>query len=243
MIPLPAADAEVYYIVANSTFEALYGFFARPGSPNAALNIEDALKKCARQRNLLSLENLASTITAAATPTKPGLAVEFVQVTSDARCAKTPGPDTVLPRPTNRTGFKIAAGTCYKLRITNNSERPLYVTVLDLSTDGAINTMWPTNEGAPQKLLPGAPPIETNIWRITKPLGNEVYRIIATTTPTNYRGLQQGRVMIEWGAANESPLTKLLNDSMEGRSRGGPDEPPDTDSWSILSPFAVRITP
>ncbi len=100
--------------------------------------------------------------------------------------------------------------------LTNNSERDVYVAILDLSSDGSISVVYPAQQGAMEVLKPG--------MKLTRPLTasvpkgrqvvTDILKVFASYKPFDLRPLTQGSIRgIGEDTAALDPLEELLADS------------------------------
>jgi hypothetical protein len=106
--------------------------------------------------------------------------------------------------------------------IDNKSDVDLFVTVLDLGTGGGIGILSPGKVG--QLVSKGTSVVvpEPFYLRFGPPRGLETYQIIATTTPSDFRFIEQPGIK-----ALSSPIDLLFDEASSGRAKdtsivGGP---------------------
>lgn len=181
---LPAEKETVYYI-AGKDGVPLYGFWVRPNDSNAAVKIIAALEHAARQKHVRGLENREATLT--------GLSVRVIPAKVER------GPDGKLraeemtSRDLTTTGsYPSDQHEYFRLELKNDSGKDLYVTLMDVSTDGSIGQVYPP-EGASAKLGSGKS-VKTALYRTTGPAGDETFKLIATTEPADFSFLAQDAV-------------------------------------------------
>jgi hypothetical protein len=208
---LPSDNQDVYYLDTGSG-EPLFGFFIKTTHMAAAEKITRALEAFAKQRNLLTLGNAASSL-------NNGIKVSVVRVEGKL----TKGPDGkvkgqreyLLSAPENQTNYFFEQGVQFKLRLENQSAQDLYLTVINISTDGAINIMYP-QAGARDPLRKGRS-IETIYYETAAPAGLDTYKIIATTQYTDFSFLAEEAIR----RSAQSPLEWLLSQAAKAtRGKG-----------------------
>jgi metacaspase-1 len=151
------------------------------------------------------------------------------------------GEDTVIKSdrtdvPQTPSGMVLREGDHIRVAIRNLGREPVYVTVLNLQSDGSVAPVFP-HPDAPGS---GAPRIEAGgtlrvpfPFRIQAPFGTDVFRLIATLEPVdftsllyhaeNLRGEKQRQAIAEAEAAVAKtsdrlhPLARLLLNTSTGR--------------------------
>ena len=135
----------------------------------------------------------------------------------------------VLDATTNRC--KPNTGDFVRLEIRNTSDRPLWVTILNLRSDGRIGPAFPMynadNKIAPQTTFKIPYP-----FRFREPFGEESFRAIVTANQTDFTPLIDQRLLrgdepLPTRNAAASPLGAILRQAAVGR-RGDPIAPPAT---------------
>ena len=214
--------------------EPVFDFFVGPNDKQAPEKIATALRKYARQKNLLALSNTAGLIA-------NDLKIEFIEVRGhfddEGYFVEDSKTESVLEDSAVSTGV----GTFYRLRITNNSDAKLYLTVLGLSNDGAINAMYPNDVQEP---LIRNKSIVTGLYVTSRPFGTERIKIIATREYSDYRALSQGAVSRD-PQTSQNPLTRLLEQAVFGsrkKKRGETNLSPDVGDWGV-SEISLDIRP
>jgi hypothetical protein len=175
----------------------------------------DRIKQWAKFFNVLSIRNAQS-----------GIDLQFTLNASQTR--------DVMAR-TGRPDMGIWAGEEVDATLKNNSERDVYVAILDLSSDGSIGVIYPKEQGAHEVLTPGS--------TLTKKLGSacvpkgrsrvtDILKVFASFKPIDLGPLTQGQIR---GAPMESgepdPLQDLLMDS-NGLTRQISAEPTALGTWT-----------
>lgn len=151
---------------------------------------------------------------------------------------------------TSRGGkTELKVGDFIRLEVTNTSDRPLYVTILDLRPDGKIGPAFPLTANTENQIPAGKTVKIPNAFEVKEPLGQESYRVIVTATQTDFtplidpsliRRTQGGDFDNERGrnAAN-SPLGKILKGLPTGK-RGDPVAPPASWATTEITFFVVK---
>lgn len=118
----------------------------------------------------------------------------------------------------------LPQGERFQCVIENTSRKNLYITILDLSTDGSVSVIYP-REGAAELLPAGA--TWTQTFETYLPEGftsvKDVLRLFATTTQLDFRFLEQdairGGESLTRGPGTD-PLAQLLAQAALGTTRG-----------------------
>lgn len=156
------------------------------------------LKGWAKWFNLLSISN-----------PQPDLAIQFTIKASQTRdpFARIGKPDAGV-----REGESIDAS------IRNNSSKDLYVSILDLSSDGSISLVYPSEQGASEVLQPGA--TFTKTFTTFVPIGRsfvtDILKVFASSRPIPLAVITSGPIREVTGP---DPLNDLLQDAY-GMQRG-----------------------
>lgn len=139
---------------------------------------------------------------------------------------------------------ELSSGGELVFRIENQDTRPLYVYVLDVSSDGSIELVFPPR-GEQQQLRAGGS-IERRL-RMTVPSGwpsvLDVIKVLATIQPIDASVFPRGPIRSAPEARSadigRDPLARLLADAMRGK-RAATDVTVAADSWVTVQK-AVRI--
>ena len=194
---------------------------------NAAGRVVEQVEDIVHWMMVLELRNPTSTI----------------RVGFDIRRADDP-PGTPAPR-------EVASGTVLAYRIENQHDQPLYIYVLDVSSDGSIGPLYPRGG---QQELPAGGSFERRI-RMSVPVGHtavlDVIKVLATRQPIDPSIFPQGSIKGASevrGRAVADPLSRLLSEAMRGK-RAAEDVTVRPDSWAtaqkairIRSATAARLT-
>lgn len=179
-------------------------------TPNAAQTIVKQVKDLTHWLTVLGLQNPAS-----------DLAVDFTIRRKDAPADARP-PTAMLHN--SEVSFLV----------TNQSGKPIYVTVLDVSSDGSIALLYPSLSGARQE-LPAGQTLERAI-ELFVPEGQaavvDTLKVIATTQPIDPSAFPRGAVRTapaqRSGASD--PLTRFLSDAVRFGTRAA--RPVDVSAWT-----------
>ena len=122
--------------------------------------------------------------------------------------------------------------------LANKSEQDLYVAILDLSSDGSISVVYPTQQGTEEVLKPQL--TLSRSFATFVPNGQstvtDVLKVFASYKPINLTPLTQGAIRGLDESAELDPLEELLLDST-GVSRGvSPllNKPLDLSTWTTV---------
>jgi hypothetical protein len=156
-------------------------------------HLVDEVKAWAKYFNILAIRNAAT-----------GIELQFA--VSPARGA--PG------RPGNPVA--VVEGQKVVATLQNNADRDLYIAILDLSSDGSISVVYPTDQGAKEVLKTGSTLTQDFTVSVVQGRTQEtdILKVFASYKPIDLSSLNQNSIR---GAAIETgppdPLQALLNDS------------------------------
>ena len=119
--------------------------------------------------------------------------------------------------------------------LTNNSDRDLYVVILDLSSDGSISVAYPTQIGADIVIKPQL--TLSHSFSTFVPRGRsfvtDVLKVFVSYKPLDLTPLTQGAIHSTRGESD--PLQDLLDDSVGlSRNIASADKPVDLATWASL---------
>ncbi len=214
---LPGSDADVYYLAGADGFP-LFGFFVRPSDTRGAQKIAAALEQVAKQRALKALSNEARA-------GGEGIRITPIRVFGKLTDAgfKTDKEEVASP---DQQDFGFDQGAYFKFQIENQSGKDMYVTLIDLSTDGSIQVLYPP-EGAGELVKNGGKITPQSVFETTGPAGYETFKIIATTDQTDFHFLTQSGV----SRGDRSPLESLMDLAL-GRTRAKITKVAGVDDWT-----------
>jgi hypothetical protein len=126
----------------------------------------------------------------------------------------------------DRTEAVLREGEKFECILENNSRRDLYVSLLDLSTDGSVAVIYPYPEGASELLKPGTR--DTLRFETFVPAERDsvmdVIKLFATSQPVDFHRFTQppvhGGQRGNLPPGLNDPLYKLLEQATLGISRG-----------------------
>ena len=215
------SDAEQgFFLINKANKMPLYNLWFSADNPNAGKCLADALEKHARIENLRNLTSGGSSL-------NENVKVELVRLNSmdDAvrdvvRCNAEKNTLAVKTEADEQKQFK--PGDLYYLKITNASERDLYLYIYSLTTSGAIKLVYPAEGSASSEKLPAGKTICTIQKEIllqidpleVSPAGVETLKIIATKQEFPGTLLSQGAIN---GRGTGSPLEQLLMQASTGK--------------------------
>ena len=134
----------------------------------------------------------------------------------------------------------VTSGTKLTYRVKNNGDQPLYIYVLDVSSDGSITLLYPTGG---QNELRKDGMLEKTI-EMYLPEGRteviDVLKVLATTQPIDPSVFPQGSIRMSPPAetrADADPLTQFLSRAMRGLRAA---KPVDVQTW-VTKQTSVRI--
>jgi hypothetical protein len=162
-------------------------------SPVVVDRIVGQVKSWAKYFNVLSIRNAES-----------GIDVQFTLKGSQTRdaMARIGKPDM---------GF--LDGESVVATLTNNSERDIYVAILDLSSDGSITVVYPETQGAKEVLTPGSTLPKSLTVSVPKGRSRvtDILKVFASYKPIDLSPLTQ--TAIRDLGPQPDPLSQLLGDS------------------------------
>lgn len=153
--------------------------------------------------------------------------------------------DTVAAAGGDEKRYRPGSGDWVTLEIKNTGDQPVWVTVLNLRSDGRIGPAFPL-DNADNEIAPGKTLRLDYAFRITAPYGEESFTAIVTTKATDFTPLihpdlrTRGPESERGKTASESPLGKMLRMAGEGK-RGDPTAPPA--AWATTSVMYVVVRP
>lgn len=136
----------------------------------------------------------------------------------------------------------VWAGENVDATLTNNGERDVYVAILDLSSDGSIAVVYPTEQGAAEVLKPGLKLSKTFVTFVPKgrSVVTDILKVFASFKPIDLRPLTQGQIR-DIGGDESDPLQALLNDSANETRGVSPvlGKPADLGTWNSVQRVLV----
>lgn len=95
--------------------------------------------------------------------------------------------------------------------VINNGLKPAFFTILDIQPDNYSKVIVPGERQTPEefRILPDQKLFIKDPWEIGPPLGNEVFKLIASDKPMDLRSVFGTR-----GGIEQSPFEKLYKETM-----------------------------
>lgn len=106
---------------------------------------------------------------------------------------------------------KLKVGDSFHILVTNNGLKPAFFTILDIQPDNYSKVIVPGERQTPEefRILPDQKLFIKEPWGIGPPLGNEVFKLIASDKPMDLRSVFGTR-----GGIEQSPFEKLYKETM-----------------------------
>ncbi|MCY7377473.1 MAG: caspase family protein [Pyrinomonadaceae bacterium] len=219
----PADTEQGFFLIGKADKMPLYNLWLAADNANAGKCLADALEKHARIENLRNLTSGGSNL-------NDNIKVEVVRLDSMdninrdlAKCNAEKNTLAVKTDGDERKQFK--PNDLYYLKITNASERDLFLYIYSLTTGGAINLIYPVEGAASGEKLPAGRTICTIQKEIlfqidspeVSPFGVETLKIIATKQDFPANLLSQPAIA---SRGSGSPLEQLLRHASTGKRSG-----------------------
>lgn len=241
---VPAADEEVFYFDSgigrtdeNGSISKdkdgkplpnpMYAVYVPTKREDAGELLKEQLEIFAAQRNLRTMSN---NLVDASLKDKLKITVitgkDFV---IDPQTRKTSLTDGVEINDKTRD-FQVEQGTLFQIKIENTSRFPLFVTLFDLNTQGEIKIIYPP-AGSREALKPNGDPIITNVYRITGPAGAEMFKVLATTEPSDFSMMVTRNPDITQRKGEGSPIDWLLSKALVSRDAEEVADTTSVNSW------------
>jgi hypothetical protein len=137
-------------------------------------------------------------------------------------------------------------GTCvftlnenFRLKFENVSDQVLFVTLISLGTGGGISILSPGKRGVKINPHEGFTDGVPRPFVMLPPKGIETYKIIITTSQTDFRFLEQEGAK---DLADYTPLDLLLDQANTGRRKDtGQSADPGLENWTAMQlSFEIR---
>ena len=106
---------------------------------------------------------------------------------------------------------KLKVGDSFHIIVINNGIKPAYFTIFDIQPDNISKIIVPNESQTPEefRILPDQKLFIKDPWEIGPPLGNEVFKLIASDKPMDLRSVFGTR-----GGIEQSPFEKLYKETM-----------------------------
>jgi hypothetical protein len=174
--------------------------------PDAVRRVVEQVSQWARWFNVLSIENPS-----------PQFDIDFkIDVVRDG--------ETRSPyKNMGQADIVLDVGEEFQITVENKSNRELFLSMIDLSSDGAIDLVSPSSPGA-QDILAAQGKWSTTL-QTTLPTGRDsvkdVLKVIATTEPVDLSFLSQTPVRTATRVLSDAdPLSQLIANAATGLTRG-----------------------
>jgi Caspase domain len=221
------SDAETgFFLIGKTDKMPLYNLWFSADNPNAGKCLADALEKHARIENLRNLTSGGSSL-------NDNVKVELVRLNSEndlnkelAQCNAEK--NTLAVKADSDTQKQFKPRDLYYLKITNASERDLFLYIYSLTTGGGISLVYPVEGSANGEKLPAGKTICTIQKEIyfqidppeVSPPGMETLKIIATRQDFPGTLLSQPAIASKSLRIENSPLAQLLLQNSIGKRSG-----------------------
>ncbi len=220
----PSDTEQGFFLIGKADKMPLYNLWFSADNPNAGKCLADALEKYARIENLRNLTSGGSNL-------NENIKVEVVKLDSMenvnrdlAQCNAEKNTLAVKADSDGQIQFK--PNDLYYLKITNASERDLYLYIYSLTTGGGINLIYPVEGSAGSEKIKAGQTICTIQKEIlfqvdapeVSPPGVETLKIIATKQ--EFPGTLLSQAALFNGRGDGSPLEQLLRQAASGKRSG-----------------------
>jgi hypothetical protein len=208
---LPSPEKQIFYL-AGKDFVPLFGFFVEPDKPDAAEKIQKVLVHLARLRTVKAISNAKTS-----PELKNKITVRPVRLINPRCPGNVP---TVFEKreeliPTKSGTYKLNSGDRFWIEVENNSEVPLFMNLIVISTNGSVavdprQDLVKTGfrvEGKSKQVFPGYNCQKDSVLRAAKLPGWETYKIIATTEEKNYKDFQY----LEMDAVQRNEIPSIMS--------------------------------
>lgn len=118
--------------------------------------------------------------------------------------------DSLVTLPQDVTGTrKIMVGDTFQVLIINDGEKPAYFNLIDLQPDNMFTILLPAKDQTAEemKILPGQKKLLPNQFIVGEPLGNELFKLIASGKPLDLKSTYGTR-----GNSSRNPFEKLMSE-------------------------------
>lgn len=113
---------------------------------------------------------------------------------------------------------QVKVGEILQLHVQNRSDRPAFVTILELSTDGSVGVLYPFpgTAGGENRLKPGETRDLAVPFKMTPPGGPQIFKLIGTEDDIDFRALEF-QIKRGEGGGPRSALQKLMGEVFDGK--------------------------
>jgi metacaspase-1 len=192
--PPLAENTEIYYLTGRDRSAPLFGFAAHAKEEDGAMRIADAIKHLANQRALRAVYNATSDLN-----NRLLLKVERVIGKKDNNGYLQAGARSEpVELGKMQQDYHFNQGDMFKFSIKNDSPRDLYIILFDITTEGAVQILYPPPGAAGVQIKSRDKPLNLpQVFEVTGPSGYETFKIIAATARKSHGDfafLEQGAV-------------------------------------------------
>jgi Caspase domain len=191
--------------------------------PSATTKVLGQLQQWAKWLNVLAIRNSQA----------------MIDVKLNLKGSQTRDPVGQVGRP----DMGVVEGEIITTTLTNNSDRDLYVAILDLSGDGSISVIYPSQQGAKEVLKSGL--VLSQSFPTFVPRGRssviDILKVFVSYKPIDLTPLTQGSIRGLEGTEDLDPIQELLMDSAGGTRGVGPllTKPVDLGTWATVQRVLV----
>jgi hypothetical protein len=130
----------------------------------------------------------------------------------------------------------VSEGEVVVASLQNKSDKGLYIAILDLSSDGSISVVYPTDQGVHEVLTSGS--TLTRSFRTSVPPGHtrirDILKVFASVKPIDLTRLTQPQIRGDIGVGGEpDPIQEFLMGA-NGATREVNPEPFNLESWTTV---------
>lgn len=118
--------------------------------------------------------------------------------------------DSLVPLKEDEAGQRqLKVGDVFEIVVINEGSKPAYFNLIDLQPDNMYNILLPDKDQAAEemKILPNQKKLIPKQWVVGEPLGNEIFKLIASSKPLDLRAVYGTR-----GIGEKNPFEKLFQD-------------------------------
>ncbi len=214
---MPKDTDDVFYL-ANSKGNPIYNFWVKTDEPNAEDKIREALEKYTRVENMLTLDNAVSNMSGQ-------MEAKLIRLKS-VKLPKQEGDSCEVEEYTAAEMKKMDdekvpfnPGDWYYFEIVNNTDKPLFPYLYNISTDGSIKLIY--QPPSPSDILPNGKTLPLflpktcsgfSVLQAEEPFGKETFKLIATSQKFEGKMLESSAIAIgRRGKGDESALESLFD--------------------------------
>ena len=190
----PSAETQVFYLVGKD-LSPIYGFYVEADKSYTERTLEKALLQLVRLRSVKAIANNKSPLYGKIN-IKP---VRLISPTCENKLIVAKKKETPLLKKTE-TAYKFMVDEPFQLEITNTYGKDLYITVLDIGSDGSVKILFPRNLDGEMngfklaaktgKRIVFGEKCSDDILVTAPPAGIETFKVIATTEPVPRRNYE-----------------------------------------------------